>query len=266
MKPCLLLSLFALPLASQASLIAWYPLNEGSGTVANDASGHGNTMVTSGTWLPGGQFGGSMQLGPTSSLLARTGTAGSSLAGFNATTGNKVSVSFWMKANAESSGSSVFYMNDSNAGSSNRLLNLHMEWSDGNTYWDAGWPSPGAGPRLSGNIGSVSDALHHYVLTYNGDDGAMAIYRDGASILSGTSSTTAALPWASVQNFEIGALSFQSFWPGGQIDDFAIFNHVLTASEINIARTQGISALAVPEPGAAALGLLSLAGLCVRRR
>jgi hypothetical protein len=264
MRSLLLLSgLLALPVSSQASLVAWYPLDEGSGAVANDASGKGNTLASSGTWLGTGAFGGSIQLGPTSSLLARAGGAGS-LAGINSTTGNKVSVSFWLKANGESSGSSVFYAGNSASASGNRFLNAHMEWTDGTTYWDVGWAAPGSGPRISGNLGSVSDALHHYVLTYDGDTGAMQIYKDGAVAISGTSTTTAVLPWSGVQNFEIGALSFQSFWPGGQIDDFAIFNTVLTQSEVTTARTLGIAAL-VPEP-TTSVALLGLAGICAVRR
>jgi hypothetical protein len=265
MKPALLsVLLLAAPLSAQATLVAWYPLDEGSGTVANDASGNGNFMASSGTWLGTGAFGGSIQLGPTSSLLARAGGSGS-LAGLNATTGNKISVSFWLRANGESSGSSVFYAGNSNTASASRFINTHMEWSDGTTYWDVGWATPGAGPRISGDLGTVSDVLHHYVLTYNGDDGAMAVYKDGAVAISGTSGTIASLPWAGIQNFEIGALSFSSFWPGGQIDDFAIFNTVLTPAEVNTARTLGVAAL-VPEPGTLSMGLLGLAGLCARRR
>jgi hypothetical protein len=256
--------LAAMPLTSQAALVAWYPLDEGAGITANDASGHGNTLSSTGTWLSSGAFGGSIQLGPLSSLLARTGSSGS-LSGLNATTGNKLSVSFWMKANNESSGSSVFYAGDSTTSAGNRFFNLHMEWTDGITYWDAGWPNPGSGPRLSGDLGAVSDALHHYVLTYDGDSGAMSIYRDGSVALSGTASTTASLPWASIQSFEIGALSFSSFWPGGQIDDFAIFNHVLSQAEVNTARTLGVSAL-VPEPSTATFALFSVTGLAILRR
>ncbi len=267
MKTRLFLVLLFAPLTSQGALVAWYPLNEGSGSVVNDASGNGNTMTTGAPWLGTGAFGGSVQLG-SASLLSRAGVGGTSLAGLNATTGNKISVSFWMKANAESQGSSVFYMGTSASGKGNRFLNAHVEWTDGNTYFDVGWDAANSGPRLVANLGTVSDALHHYVMTYDGDTGAMAIYKDGTLAGSGTSNTLATLPWASIQNFEIGALSFESFWPGGQVDDFAIFNTVLTEQQRNIARTQGIAALVtVPEPGTALFSMMALmVGMMLRRR
>jgi hypothetical protein len=268
MKPSILLysslSLLASSISSMAALVAWYPLDEGSGSTAGDASGNGNRLDGNVTWLGTGAFGGSANVGANygnGSLLARTGGSGS-LAGINATTGNQVSISFWLKPDAESQGSSPFWIGDSSTAAGNRVFQAHLEWTDGNTYWDVSW-GDGTNQRLSGMLGTVSDALHHYVLTYNGDTGAMNVYKDGVPTLTGTAATQASLPWASINNFEIGAASFGAFWPGGQVDDFAIFNHELSQAEVNTARTQGIAGL-VPEPSTVAI--LGLGGLLLLRR
>lgn len=251
-------------LHASAALVAWYPFDEGSGTTAGDASGNGNTLQANVAWLGTGAFGGSANVGSAygnSTFLARTGTAGS-LAGLQATTGNQVSISFWLRPDSENQGSSPFYIGDSAGGAGNRIFQTHLEWVDGNNYWDVSW-GDGSDQRIAGSLGTVSDALHHYVMTFDGNTGAMSVFKDGVSTLTGTVAAQASLPWASINNFEIGASSFVSFWPGGQVDDFAIFNHVLSQSEVDTARTQGVSAL-VPEPSS--IALLALGSLLFLRR
>lgn len=248
---------------SHSALIAWYPLNEGSGTVALDASGRGSNLSATGIWLSTGAFGGSMQVGGTvnGTLLARSDYAGS-LGGINSATGNKVSISCWLKPDSESIGGNPFYFGDNSVNAGNRIFSAHLEWTDGTTYWDGPWDS-GSQRRVSGNLGTVSDALHHYVFSFDGDTGAMTVYKDGILALSGSSAPRASIPWGSIRNFEIGAASFDAWWPGGQVDDFAIFNEILTPAQINAARTVGIAGL-VPEPGSVALAVF--AGLCLARR
>lgn len=249
--------------SAPASLVAWYPLDEGTGNVANDASGNGNFMQGNPAWLGTGAFGGSIQVSPGATLLARTGSSGS-LAGINATTGNKVTILAWIKPNTENIGESPFWISGSNSGAEPRIFSTHLEWYNGNTYWDAA--HGGSYNRVVGDLGTVADALHHYAFTYNGDSGLMEVYKDGVATISGTGLTQAALPWGSIQNFEIGATSFSAFWPGGQLDDFAIFNEVLSPTQINQARTSGVAALAVPEPATTAMAGFALAGLLVLRR
>jgi len=265
MKSFLLSAFAATLLAStaSASLVAWYPFDEGTGSTANDASGNGNFLTgTPAAWLGTGAFGGSAQLAPGATFLARTGSAGS-LAGINATTGNKVTIMFWLKPNSESIGESPFWISDSNSSAGNRIFQAHVEWYDGTTYWDSSW-GDGTDQRVSGDLGLVSDVLHHFAFTYNGDTGLTEVFKDGVALISGTTATQASLPWSTIQNMELGAASFTAWWPGGQIDDFAIFNDALSSAQINLARTGGVAALAVPEP--AATGLAALAGLALLRR
>ena len=249
---------------ASAALVAWYPLDEGSGTVVADASGNGNTMTAAGggTWSGTGAFGGSYHVGPNGGVVARTGVFGS-LSGINATTGNDVTIAFWAKADAESMGGSVFYISDSTSAAGNRIFQSHLEWTNGLTYFDTDWTSGTS--RVSGDVGSVSDVMHHYAFTYDGDSGAMAVWKDGVPTLTGTGDVKASLPWASIQNMEFGAASFSAYWgTGGQLDDIGIWNEVLSPSAIAQIRTSGIGST-VPEPGVTALALLAGA-IGVRRR
>jgi hypothetical protein len=95
------------------------------------------------------------------------------------------------------------------------------------------------------------------------------MYKDGSLSLATTVAADPTINWAGIQNFEIGAFSFDSFWGGGQVDDFAIFDHALSAPEVNTAFTQGIQALVIPEPSALMLvlvGALSIGSLRRTRR
>ena len=252
---------------SRASLVLWLPLDEGSGSVASDASGNtgGFTSGAGNTWLGSGAFGGSLQLGVADSLLARTGGSSSTTIDFlNTLTANKVSIAFWAKPNSENQGSHFFYANDNAGGVGNRLMGLHLEWTDGNIYWDHTF-GDGTNQRISGAGGTVADALHHYVVTFDGDTGGMQIFKDNALLVSGTQATQAGGGWASIRNWEIGASSFSSFYGGGQVDDYAVFDHVLSPAEINTVFTQGVAGL-VPEPSAATLLTLGLLGLARVRR
>jgi hypothetical protein len=141
-----------------------------------------------------------------------------------------------------------------------------VAWFDGIIYWDVSW-GDGTDQRVQQNGGSTADRLHHYVMTFDGNTGLMEIYKDNALLVSGLQAPEAALPWGSIQNFEIGALSFASWWGGGQVDDFAIWNQVLTAAERNTVFTRGVAALAaVPEPHSVTLVMLALGVLGAARR
>lgn len=250
-----------------SSLIMWLPLDEGSGTVAGDMSNQGADMTLTGNsaFLGSGQFGGSLQIGNAGSLIARAGGSSSSTITYlNGQSGNKISISYWLKPNNENQGSSFLYVNDNAGAVGTRIFNVHHEWTNGLLYWDATW-GDGSDQRLSGDGGVGTDMLHHYVLTFDGDSGAMQIYKDGGLLHSNTQSPQASLPWASIQNMEIGAQSHASYWGGGQLDDFAIFDHVLTPAEVTTASTLGIQALAVPEPSSALLAALGLLALLCRR-
>jgi hypothetical protein len=246
----------------QADLIAHYTFDEGAGTIAHDSSGNGNDLAFQGTgdvWLSTGAFGGSLQLGVNGSVLARAGgLQAGTINNLHTVTGNKVTIAFWARPNRENQGSSVFWISDSNVAPGNRIFQSHVTWFDGVVYWDVNW-ADGNFRRAQNGGGTTADRLHHYAMTYDGDTGRMEIYTDNALLASAVQATEAALPWGSIQNFEIGALSFDSWWGGGVVDDFALWNQVLTADERTIVYTLGVDGLAVPEP--AALTLLGLGAL-----
>lgn len=246
--------------ASRSSLVLWYPLDQGSGTEVTDASGNGGNITWNGngTWNATGPFGGSLTLGASGSLLARTNTANdNTIALLNAQTSAEASITFWAKANVESQGSSVFYIGNSSTNAGNRVFNSHLEWTTGETFFDVDW-GDGSDNRTSGNFGLSADQMHHYAMIYNGTAGTIAIYKDGGVASSANFAPDTSLPWSSISNFEFGAASFDTWWGGGQLDDIAIWNHALSPEDVTTIFTQGVSGLAVPEPSSLAYSLSGL--------
>lgn len=245
-------------------MLAHYTFDQGSGTTLADSSGNGNDLTLgSGTnWQVTGVFGGSYDFG-TESALSRTGGASSgTLANLNTVTGNQVTISFWAQSASESIRSNPFYFGTSAAGQGSRIFASHLEWSDGQTYWDVAW-DVNNGNRVNGDLGLSADQMHHYVMTFDGDLGEMFVYKDNVEVLASTSVPGGTINWANLSNFEIGAFSFDSFWDG-QVDDFAIWNEVIDENSRTIAFTQGVGA--IPEPASGTLFLTVAAGFLLRRR
>ena len=112
-----------------------------------------------------------------------------------------------------------------------RVLNIHLPWSNKRIYWDAG------------NNGSSYDRIDfeasdnmfkkewsHWAFVKNAKTGEMKIYRNGKIIHSGTDKK---LSFDEIEVFRIASgASSNGRWTGN-IDDFAIWDRELSASEIN---------------------------------
>jgi autotransporter-associated beta strand protein len=110
-----------------------------------------------------------------------------------------------------------------------------------------GTPSGGLGIQYTGNpsfttVGYLIDAnWHHVAVTYDQSaSGAVTVYVDG--LLVGSQANTAAWSWPATQQIELGR-SHDTYWQeyNGQMDDFRIYNRVLTAAEITTISTVATS-------------------------
>lgn len=247
---------------ASAGLIAWYEFEETSGSTVFDSSGNGNDLsyLGGGNQDVAGVFGNGIR---PRNVLARTGGASSStITNLNALTTNQVTISFWANVDRESIASNPFYVSTSSNSQGTRIFASHLEWSNGQIYWDAAWDQSGAN-RTQAVGGTVSDAYHHYVMTYDGDAGELFLYKDNVLLSSNTSAPGGDINWSSIRNFELGAFSFVRYWDG-TMDDFAIWDEVLSDSNRTTAFTRGVAA--VPSPTAALAGLVGLGTLVMRRR
>ncbi len=150
--------------------------------------------------------------------------------------GDEVTVSFWSYGdpNALPSNTSVFEAADINE---NRALNVHLPWSNGTVYWDAG---EGSGydriqKAAGGNI--YSGRWVHWAFTKNGSTGEMKIYLNGSLWHSGVDKNRTL---GIMKNLWIGR-GRNSFPYEGKIDEFRMWKRELSASEIEDWRLKEIT-------------------------
>ena len=111
--------------------------------------------------------------------------------------------------------------------------------------------------------GTISSGeWQHVAYTVDSTNGT-TIYLNGNSVGTNPTRTT----HNPAANFNIGrSLSTSPSWFDGLIDDVAIFDGVLTSTELGNVKDLGAANFAVPEPSVAALLGLGSLGLLRRRR
>jgi hypothetical protein len=98
--------------------------------------------------------------------------------------GQEVTVEFWQRGNAAAQPENNSICEAVNAGN-NREINIHLPWSNGRVYWDAGYD--GGYDRID-QAAAESDyegVWHHWAFTKNATEGTMKIYLDGVLWHSG---------------------------------------------------------------------------------
>ncbi|WP_186775838.1 LamG-like jellyroll fold domain-containing protein [Rubripirellula tenax] len=200
--------------------LAWYPLDEVSGAVATDVSGNSNHgTVTGGAWADG-QLGGSIDFNANGNISVPASTF--------ATVDQQVTFSFWAYGgDTQPTNDSILYGVNS---SGSRVLNVHLSFSNGRVYWDAGNDS--GYDRINRAVTDPlihKDSWHHWAFTKNATSGTMAIYLDGQLWASGTGNTKS---MAGVTSFTLGSNTNGSEGYDGRLDDVRIFDNALTAAEV----------------------------------
>ncbi|MBI3856782.1 MAG: hypothetical protein HY293_13930 [Planctomycetes bacterium] len=232
---------------AQAGPFGYWKGDDGSpGTTAADSSGfnHNGTYqsgaVTSAT-VP------TLQFANTYSMSFNSAGAVVSAPTFSWPTGGPVTVAFWNNVtSAQVRNSSAFNVGDMD--NPNRF-HTHAPWGDSILYWDYG--DINTTGRISTSYATYLNKWTHVALVSEGVGGAFkAIYLDGVLVTSAASSSG---PGVALSGMNIGR------WPGtgldhqGLIDDFRIYDRVLTAAQIS-ALASGLSEPAAPTGLTAAPG------------
>ncbi|MFM7729107.1 MAG: LamG-like jellyroll fold domain-containing protein, partial [Flavobacteriales bacterium] len=110
-----------------------------------------------------------------------------------------------------------------------RVLNVHLPWSNSNVYWDAGYS--GGYDRINklANAQDFEGSWNHWAFTKNCTTGEMKIFLNGALWHTGTNLDNLMLD---IQRFSIGGATGWSNFYNGSVDEFAVFNVALDESVI----------------------------------
>lgn len=208
--------LFSTSLFSDPNLIAYYRaenLNDSIGGFT--LTDHNTVAFNAAKFNNGFDFGASN----TNKYLSKASNLG--LAG-----NHDVSVSFWIKLQTEiASGTYQFVRHDSTLTAS-RYFYCGYDYNGGTIRLH--FENSGVGTFYTTSLGT--SGFHHIVMVRNNTGSNSLIYLDGASVATGSLGTDAT---GNPDTFGIGAdPSSASNFSSAIMDDVAIFNRVLTATEI----------------------------------
>jgi len=141
-------------------------------------------------------------------------------------TGREVTMGFWTYG-VVNKASSILEARDSGT---NRVVNLHLTWSNGIVYWDAG--GGGSSDRLEKQSQNGEYfGWHYWVVSKNTGTGVQRIFLDG-KLWTESKANTAQLGTATIARIGAYALSTPSTFFQGRIASVHIYNRELKPSEV----------------------------------
>lgn len=142
----------------------------------------------------------------------------------SSTNGGPITISFWTRTpNAQVS--SLFGFDGSD---SSQRAQAHVPWNGGTLYWDYG--NIAGNGRLTANFSSYLGVWTHVTLVSAGSSGNFkAIYINGVVTNSSNVSDGASLSTLRIGRFFEGG---NNVYHTGSVDEFRIYNRVLTATDI----------------------------------
>ena len=143
------------------------------------------------------------------------------------TVGQELTVEFWAKGNA-TAGTNTTILEAFDT-LNNRILNIHMPWSDNNVYFDAGISSGYDRINKTMSATEMDNTWNHWAFVKKQSTGEMFIYKNGVLWHSGTNKTRNI---GYISRFILGASTDQGLKWKGKIDEFRFYNSALSAGTI----------------------------------
>ncbi len=202
---------------TQAELVGWWRLDDGSGTTAVDSSGNGNDGTLRGDphWVAGAVDGALYFDGDDDVEVTMASSALKSAS---------LTVAAWVKADPSTSGESWVVGQGDNYG---LVVNRYNDDSIFFYFYDgAGWPAVG-----SGDVGILDGQWHHISGVFDDGTDTLYVYKDGVRV--GMESATGTIVYSIGDEFTIGSMMSQRNYMGA-IDDVRVYNHVLSQAEMDV--------------------------------
>ena len=143
------------------------------------------------------------------------------------TVGPELTVEFWAKGNA-TAGTNTTLLEAFDT-LNNRILNIHMPWSDNNVYFDAGVSSGYDRINKTMSALEMDNTWNHWAFVKKQSTGEMFIYKNGVLWHSGTNKTRNI---GYIHRFVLGTNVDQGLKWKGKIDEFRFYNSALSAATI----------------------------------
>ncbi len=142
--------------------------------------------------------------------------------------GTEVTVSFWSYGNPDIQPADSYSFEAVNT-SNQRVLNVHLPWSNGRVYWDAGEGSGYDRIDKAASLGDYEGNWVHWAFTKNSATGSMKIYKNGTLWHSGTGLERSI---GEIDRFIVGKAANGANSHGGQMDEFRVWDVELDQATI----------------------------------
>lgn len=141
--------------------------------------------------------------------------------------GDQMTIAFWAKGTGSAgTNTSVLEAYDIDG---NRVINIHMPWSDNSMYFDAGEGSGYDRISKAMTLSEIDNNWNHWAFVKKQSTGEMFIYKNGVLWHSGTNKY---LEIGDIHRFVLGAnMNHGNNWKG-KIDEFQLFDVALDQSTI----------------------------------
>lgn len=140
---------------------------------------------------------------------------------------NEISIAMWINGDAvmQPQADSVFHAVNADG---DRVLNIHLPWSNSKVYWDAGNNEGYDRVSKAANSSEFAGQWNHWVFTKNTSTGTMKIYLNGTLW---TSSTGKIKTMSGITEGRLGGAIGQYHY-AGKMDEVLVFSRELTPEEI----------------------------------
>lgn len=201
-------------------LVAHWSMEDDTGPDVADDTGNGFGAMMSGASRVPGIDGAALEFDGSSSTVTLPTSAFFSIS-------DEITVSMWANgADNQPRQDSIFFAVNATG---DRMLNVHLPWSDGRVYWDAGYE--GGYDRIDelASTNQYEGQWNHWVFTKNAATGDMAIYLNGALWSSGTGMTHS---MSGITDATLGSQISEKHY-SGMIDDVRLYNVSLDATGVS---------------------------------
>ena len=139
-----------------------------------------------------------------------------------------ITIEFWAKGNSNNGiNTNILEAYDT---LNNRILNIHMPWSNNNVYWDAGNQTGYDRINKAMSASEIDNNWNHWAFVKKQSTGQMFIYKNGQTWHSGSNLNR---PVGYIHRFVLGASrNYGNKWKG-QIDEFRVFKAALDSATIS---------------------------------
>lgn len=205
-------------------LVAHWTFDEGTGTTVGDSSGNGHGgVLTGGTWVSAGRFGGALALASGNSV---------DVAEFPQATASWT-VSVWTRASAaelaEDAGDLATIISTETVFAGG--WQIHLDNRPNYQRFDAAyWTGPNTADYVVALCPCIEpDRWIHLTVVWDGDNGKMTLYHDDQAVNELPMPTHILTGDTTLR---MGTWNMNNRYLVGQIDDFAIWSRALKAPEI----------------------------------